>query len=244
MAVTSSVPARPTHQMLASLPTRIAASLAFVFATLLPAQSKRPAVATSPAASLPSTPVTASPVLPLTPEQLPAHPASVTYADGLLTVSANNSSLNQILRDISLETQLKITGGVVDERVFGNYGPATTDHILNTLLDGTSSNMLLVHSHGSTPAELILTPRNGGPTPPNPNAIAQEQRDQQVEDQMQQESMRRREAAEKSQELNHPPAAENTDQKPANAPKTPQEIFDQLQKLRQQQQQQQQSTQK
>ena len=230
--------------MLASLPTRIAASLTFVFATLLPGQSK-PVAAKPPAASLPPTPVTTSPAVPPTPEQLPAQPASVTYASGLLTVSANNSSLNQILRDISRETQLKISGGVVDERVFGNYGPATTGHILNTLLDGTSSNMLLVHSHGSTPAELILTPRNGGPTPPNPNAIAQEQRDQQIQEQMQEESIRRREAYEKSQDLSRLPAADDANQKPAAyAPRTPQEIFDQLQKLRQQQQQQQQPTQK
>ena len=222
--------------MLASLPTRIAASLTFAFAALLPAQSKQPAVANPPAASLPPTPVTTSPALPPTPEQLPAHPASVTYANGLLSVSANNSSLNQILHDISLETHLKITGGVVDERVFGNYGPDITVHILNTLLDGTSSNMLLVQSDGSTPAELILTPRNGGPTPPNPNAIARDEQDQQMEQQMQEEGIRRREAAEKSQELSPPPAAGDANQKPANAPKTPQEIFDQLQKLRQQQQ--------
>jgi hypothetical protein len=69
---------------------------------------------------------------------------------------------------------MKITGGVTDERVFGNYGPGSPGKILATLLDGTGSNMLLVQSDGlssnAAPAELVLTPRHGGPTPPNPNA--------------------------------------------------------------------------
>jgi hypothetical protein len=100
----------------------------------------------------------------------PAHRATVTYAAGLLDVRADNSSLNQILRAIGNLTGMKITGGVTDERVFGNYGPAEPSTILATLLDGTGSNMLLRESADSAPAELILTPRNGGPTPPNPNA--------------------------------------------------------------------------
>ena len=100
----------------------------------------------------------------------PPHRATVTYAAGLLDVRADNSSLNQILRAIGNLTGMKITGGVADERVFGNYGPAEPSTILATLLDGTGSNMLLRESADNAPAELILTPRNGGPTPPNPNA--------------------------------------------------------------------------
>src|SRR5665213_228561 len=100
----------------------------------------------------------------------PQQPAHVTYANGQLTVTANNSNLNQILRDIARETGMKITGGVTDERVFGKYGPAVPSKVLGELLDGTGSNMLLVHATAATPAELVLTPRLGGVTPPNPNA--------------------------------------------------------------------------
>jgi hypothetical protein len=32
--------------------------------------------------------------------------------------------------------------------------------------------MLLTHPQDKTPDELILTPRHGGPTPPNHNAVA------------------------------------------------------------------------
>ena len=49
----------------------------------------------------------------------PAHRAKVVYADGRLTIDAENSSLNQILHEISMQSGIKISGGVVDERVFG-----------------------------------------------------------------------------------------------------------------------------
>ncbi|WP_044176935.1 hypothetical protein [Granulicella mallensis] len=125
-------------------------------ASTLPANS--PTTLPAPIAAKPATPTT------------PAHHATVTYAAGMLNVRADNSSLNQILREISRLTGMKITGGVVDERVFGNYGPAEPSTILATLLGGTGSNILLRESDTNSPTELVLTPRNGGPTPPNPNA--------------------------------------------------------------------------
>lgn len=103
------------------------------------------------------------------------HRGAVTYRDGLLTVNANNASLNQILREIANLISMRITGGVADEHVFGNYGPSAPSRVLAALLDGTSSNMLLIQSVGGgigsgVPSELVLTPRQGGPTPPNPEA--------------------------------------------------------------------------
>jgi hypothetical protein len=100
----------------------------------------------------------------------PSHPAEVTLNDGQLQVTADNSSLNQILREISRLTGMKITGGVTDERVFGKYGPAAPADILGDLLAGTGSNMMLRETAANFPEELILTPQTGGPTPPNPNA--------------------------------------------------------------------------
>lgn len=97
-------------------------------------------------------------------------PAKVTYASGKLEVTADNSSLNQILREICRLTGMTITGGVVEQRVFGGYGPAAPAQILGDLLQGTGSNMLLRETSSAAPAELILTPREGGVTPPNPNA--------------------------------------------------------------------------
>jgi hypothetical protein len=99
-----------------------------------------------------------------------AHQPKVTYEGGRLAVTADNSSLNQVLREIARKTGMTITGGVSEERVFGTYGPAPPAKVLASLLDGTGSNMLLREDSKDAPAELILTPRLGGPTPPNPNA--------------------------------------------------------------------------
>jgi hypothetical protein len=125
-------------------------------------------------------PATGPTVLPTAGPQMNAAPAPepagragrarVVWSDGQLEVTADNSSLNQILHEISRETGMKITGGVTDERVFGKYGPGAPAEILMRLLDGTGSNMLLRETASKVPAELILTVRQGGPTPPNPNA--------------------------------------------------------------------------
>ena len=205
---------------------------------------------------------------PPTPAATPASRASVTYADGLLSISATNSSLNQILREISRETGMKITGGVTDERVFGTYGPGSPAKILATLLDGTGSNMILVQGtrsqQGSTvssnaaPLELVLTPRHGGPTPPNPIAPC-------FNDGADPDNLRPPQTitnrplppsipvADPNGAANSPiapaatsvppplttptdPTAPTTQDQSPNGVKTPQQIYDQLLKLRQQQQ--------
>lgn len=95
--------------------------------------------------------------------------AEVSCPDGQIEVRADNSSLNGILRAIARCTGMRITGGVTEQRVFGNYGPAAPATVLATLIDGTGSNMLLRERTADQPAELILTPRTGGPTPPAPS---------------------------------------------------------------------------
>lgn len=100
----------------------------------------------------------------------PVRLANVSYAQGQLEITADGSSLNQILREIGRLTGMTITGGVADQRVFGKYGPAAPSDILTSLLQGSGSNMLLLNSASNTPTQLILTPQQGGATPPNPNA--------------------------------------------------------------------------
>lgn len=99
-----------------------------------------------------------------------AHPAQVTYINGKIDVRANDSSLNQILRSIAQKTGLKITGGVQDERVFGNYGSAPLSSIIATLLDGTGTNVLFLDGDANNPPRLVLTPRSGGATPIGPDS--------------------------------------------------------------------------
>ena len=242
-------------------PIRFIAAACLSASALLQAQSRTPRPpASTPASSAPlpaALPSAAAPPAPLTPAQSPARRAEVTYTDNLLKVSAGNSSLNQILREISRQTGIKITGGVADERVFGEYGPAAPSQVLATLLDGTGSNMLLVHSSGAAPLELVLTPRLGGPTPPNPNAhsfdessdsddppVAQPVQPQppprgvpfgtrmSIPDQNDQDNS--------NTPGSQPPATDpNQQQQSPDGVKTPQQIYDQLQRMRQQQPQQQ-----
>jgi hypothetical protein len=97
----------------------------------------------------------------------PEHAAQVGYQLGQLTVIAENSSLNQILRDVARQTGMKITGGVNDQRVYGTYGPASPSIVLGALLEGSGTNMILRTTAAKEPTELVLTPMQGRPTPPN-----------------------------------------------------------------------------
>lgn len=238
--------------MQSTAPIRFFVAASFIFAALLHAQSTpagqvKPPGGIQVAPGLPATPPTATPDYPLTPSQQPPKHAQVTYANNILFISADNSSLNQILRQISGTTGVKITGGVVDERVFGQYGPAPLAQILAELLDGTGSNMLLTHPDGATTPELVLTPRQGGPTPPNPNAAAFDDRSdsQEPAPDPQQQAM----PAEPVPPGNRttvpmtpasPTGTTPTDASQPDSPngvKTPQQIYEQLQRMRQQQQQ-------
>ena len=231
-------------------PIRFIAIAELAFAAALPAQSPRqqqPRPQQATTSALPATPVTTPepPPVPLTPSQRPPQRAQVTYADGALSISADNASLNQILRQIATDTGMKITGGVADERVFGQYGPADPDQVLATLLDGTGSNVILVHHDGATPTELILTPRQGGPTPPNPNAAAFNDRSEPYQApiqvvQPQPNPQSRAIPANAAPPEGAAPASPSQPDNP-NGVKTPQQIYEQLQRMRQQQQQSQQN---
>ena len=106
--------------------------------------------------------------------------AQVTFTNNQLFIAANDSSLNDILREIAKLTGMKITGGVNDERVYGSYGPDTALSVLSQLLDGTGTNMMLLGSPNHTLTELVLSPRNGGVTPPNPNTTQDADDNEQV----------------------------------------------------------------
>jgi hypothetical protein len=187
-----------------------------------------PTVASSPAASPPAVSATA-------PAKAAPQHASVVYSRGQLEVSANDSSLNQILRDIARETGMKITGGVTDERVFGKYGPAGASEVLSNLLDGTGSNMLLKETADKVPAELILSPRTGGPTPPNPNAPGFDDDGSSSEAVEQARPAPPPPPVVPQTQPGMPPVPDINGQPPATQPRTPQEIYQQLQRMQQNQ---------
>jgi len=164
--------------MLPPAPTRLAGLLL----TLCAIAARGQGAAAPNTSVLPANPPTGAAPLPLgtagpVPSTVAIHKAEVEYTGGLLSVSANNSSLNQILRDIARLTGMKITGGVAEDRVFGAYGPAPASQVLTSLLDGGTSNVMIVENAAGGPAELVLTPRTGGPTPPSPESVTAQYRD-------------------------------------------------------------------
>jgi hypothetical protein len=100
--------------------------------------------------------------------------ASVTWDSQGLYVSANNSSLRQILREVATVTGATVEGLDTDERIFGDYGPGKAHEVLSQLLQGTSYNVLMIGDQGEgTPREIVLSSRHaadgtaaaGNPTP-------------------------------------------------------------------------------
>lgn len=140
----------------------------------LHAQAAKP----SPAIPPPPTPTAAPSLL-----DQPAQAAEVSLNSGKLTVQADNSSLSEILRQISRSSGMKIdglqTGGTPDQRVFGSYGPGNPRDVLSDLLSGSGYNVLMLGETSSgVPRELALTSRSapGAPgTQPQPSDAAQNQ---------------------------------------------------------------------
>src|SRR5271154_3698556 len=204
-------------------------------ASWLPAQTARPSAAVANASA------------PSVKPQL-----SVALVAGKLSVTASNASLNQILSEVSHTIGMKITGGVADERVYGQYGPSAPAVVLAALLDGTSSNMLLVDG-AKGPTELILTPRLGGPTPPSPVAARPEPEEQEAPEPQQPAPAPAEPRMSPRRGIGHPPGpgslpeANSSDSNPnesmdqpngaqsPNGTKTPQQIYNQLRQMQQQQ---------
>jgi hypothetical protein len=109
--------------------------------------------------------------------------ASVTWDSHGLLITAQNSSLKQILNDVSAATGAKVEGLGADQRIFGAYGPGKARDVLSQLLDGTGYNVLMIGDQGEgTPRQIVLTSRNGSnapqaaanAAPPVPNAAEEE----------------------------------------------------------------------
>ncbi len=109
-------------------------------------------------------------------DQIPATPAKVSYEGGLLSISAQNSSLGEILRDVR-----QLTGASIEipqsqganERVVTSLGPGAPRDVLAKLLNGSSFNYVMVGSTSDPAAvsSLILTPKPLGPGEPVQTAV-------------------------------------------------------------------------
>ncbi len=204
-----------------------------------PAQAAPPAAAATPGAAVAAPTETApsaqpaqapeSPAAPTEPASLlqqPAQEAQIAFADNRLSIHAENASLTAILHQVATQSGMHISGLGNDERVFGTFGPGTPRDVLADLLNGTAYNLVLLGDlTNGAPRELILTPvTRSGEAPPSQafhQAVPEDAAEQQdVSD-----------VNPPAPEVQPPPAA------PGNpGVRTPQQLFEQLQQLRQAQQ--------
>jgi hypothetical protein len=186
-------------------------------------QPAAPAPVPQPAAGPQTQPVPAAAVPETPPSMLqqPAKEAQIVFDHNSLLIRADNSSLTAILRQVAAVSGMKIDGLGSDERVFGSFGPGAPRDVLDDLLNGTAYNLVLLGdlSNGA-PRELILTPAtHAGASVPSP--APQTSADEAVNEQ-----------EDVPPPQPEPPQAATTPP-PTPAVRTPQQLFEQLQRMRQ-----------
>lgn len=191
-------------------------------------------------------PAPAAPPLPNWPANKKPAEASVVWDSHGLFIQASNSSLDQILRDVSLKTGARVEGMGADERVFGIYGPGPARDVLTELLDGSGYNILMIGDQGQgSPRRIVLSsratvpPQTSGNANPGANSENNTENDQEAQQTVEPEQPG-------PGEQPRPGTSEYNSAQPVPV-RTPQEIFQERQQqmlqLRQQQQLQQQQQQ-
>ena len=167
--------------------------------------------------------------------------AEVAWNGRDLSITAANSTLGQILHDVSVATGVKVEGlvspqsGQGNQRVYGNYGPASARDVLAQLLEGSGYNVIMVGEQGEgTPRELVLKVQAaGGKTGGTPHA---NQANQNVEEDVPEEP----EPEPQPEPVRQPVPVNGEPVQPPQGGRTPQQMLQEIQQRQQQQQQQQQ----
>jgi hypothetical protein len=175
----------------------------------------------------------------------PPNPPRISYAGGQLTVDANNSSLGDILEIVGRTTGAHIEGNLPpdSDRVFGQFGPGTVREVLNSLLSGSRFDYILVGATGDPGniQSIMLTP-HGGSLEGVTTAANQPNRPNNVPQQEDEDSNEPAVIPQPAVIEPPPPPAQVTAPTEQTQPgqmqvKTPEQLLQELQRLRQQQQQ-------
>jgi hypothetical protein len=136
---------------------------------------RRPPMREQPAPATAALP----PPAPTTLEQMPATPPKVDFSNGRLTIVAENSTLGDILRAVSIQTGAMLEMSAdASERVVTHLGPGPIRDVMATLINGSHFNYVLVGSSAQPDKidRVILTPLDWGTTsgdmPPRANGDA------------------------------------------------------------------------
>ncbi len=198
---------------------------------------KRPAATHPPAVVTQMPPETAAPPAPKPPDW-PANDqpseATVVWNSQGLRIEASNSSLSQIMKEISNSTGVKVQGLGSDERIFGNYGPGNARDVLAQLLYGSGYNVLMVGDQGEgTPREIQLSLQSkGGASPAGGNQTVGDNQSAVSND----ENSDADDQPVQPPQPPQPPEMRNGFT-PGAPPRTPQQIMQEMQQRQQQQQQ-------
>jgi len=176
----------------------------------------------------------------------PANPPRISFSNGELTVLANNSSLSDIVIGIERAIGARVEGTPPDaERVFGQFGPASSRDVLNDLFTGSKYDFILVGGLDSPGQvqKIILSPHGTTPTvntAANQPRQPQSNNDEDENDSSTQVSEAPSEAPNvQSEAPPQPPPSSGQSGQQQQQVKTPEQLLQELQRLRQQQQQQQ-----
>ena len=155
--------------------------------------------------------------------------ATVVWNSQGLRIDATNSSLSQILKDVSAATGTKVDGLGPDQRIFGTYGPGPARDVIARLLYGSGYNILMIGDQGQgTPRSVLLSTQiKGGGT----QQVANGNNDSSAND----DSADADEQPEQPQPQAQPPALRNGFA-PGAPPRSPQQIMQEMQQRQQQQQ--------
>jgi hypothetical protein len=170
----------------------------------------------------------------------PAAPATVTQSSGSLAVKADNSSLADILHQVASKTGMQLDGLSGDERVFGTFGPGDPRDVLNSLLNGTSYNVMMVGDLANgAPRELLLTRKSGAPPTPSPQPGAQPNQGQDddaaSDDEPPPDEVRPGDIVEREQEMERQQRENSQDGSgQPQRPRTPAEMLQEMQQMRNQ----------
>ena len=160
--------------------------------------------------------------------------ATVTWDSHGLAVTAANSSLQQIVRDICTATGSKIEGLNKDERVFGEYGPGQARDVLSQLLQGAGYNVIMVGDQGQgAPRQILLSTRRAGGNQPNRGQANNNNDDDVPDSEPQEEPVQ-------PDQPNHPNFPGGPPRSPQQMQQERQERMQRMQQMQQQQIQQQQ----
>ena len=90
----------------------------------------------------------------------PAVKPSVTLADGMLTIDAPNSTLSDVLSGVQKAMGATLDGPTPTERVAIHLGPGQPDQVLTALLEGTPYDYIILGDSGHPEAisRIVLNP--------------------------------------------------------------------------------------